>query len=102
VFAIPGIAVGLFLAFLVNIPIALTIADFAYLPPDFLFVSSSIWLALSLGLVMPAVANILPISRALSRTLRDSLDVYHQSVSEVTVRVLRVRALLCGVGAPYA
>jgi hypothetical protein len=83
-------------AFLVNIPIALTIADFAYLPPDFLFGSTAIVLALTIGLVMPVVANIVPISRALSRTLRDSLDVYHQTVSDVTVKVMRVRAL-CSV-----
>ena len=41
-----------------------------------------------LGLAMPVVANILPIQRALGRTLRDSLDVYHHVASDVSVRVL--------------
>lgn len=93
-FAIPGIAFGLFVAFLANIPIAITIANFAYLPADFLFNPTAILLALTLGLVMPIIANIVPISRALSRTLRDSLDVYHQTVSDVTIKVMRVRQLV--------
>lgn len=42
---------------------------------------------------MPVAANVLPISRALATTLRDSLDIYHKVVSDVTVRVLRLSAL---------
>jgi hypothetical protein len=40
------------------------------------------------GLLMPFVSNIAPISRALSSTLRNALDVYHSAESEVCVCVL--------------
>ena len=33
---------------------------------------------LGLGVVMPAIANVVPIRRALSSVLRDALDMYHQ------------------------
>ncbi len=42
---------------------------------------------------MPIIANILPISRALSRTLRDSLDVYHHVISDTVVRVMKLEKL---------
>ena len=34
-------------------------------------------MGLALGLVMPVVAIMGPIGRALSKTLRDALDIYH-------------------------
>lgn len=46
-----------------------------------------------LGLVLPLVSNIAPIQRALSRTLRDSLDVYHQVFSETTVQMIKLENL---------
>jgi len=48
---------------------------------------SSIVLAFLIGLVMPVVSNILPIKRALSRTLKDSLDLYHRVNDQLSVSV---------------
>ena len=92
-FAIPGIALGLMIAFLVNIPVDGFISDYAAIPHSSAFYQSPLLLSIAVGLIMPLVANIVPISRALSRTLRDSLDVYHHVVSEVTVRIIKLADL---------
>ena len=92
-FAIPGILLGLLIAYLLNMPVDASISDYAAIPHSSAFYQSPLLLAIAVGLIMPLVANIVPISRALSRTLRDSLDVYHHVVSEVTVRVIKLADL---------
>jgi len=92
-FSAPGIGLGLLLAFLANIPIAHELAAFAVVPPDYAFLAAPLVVSALLGLGMPLVANLVPISRALGKTLRDSLDVYHVVVSEVTVRVFKLQEL---------
>ena len=39
---------------------------------------------------MPTLANIIPIRRALSSTLRDAIDMYHQSFADVKVIMLKL------------
>ena len=92
-FAVPGIILGLLIAFLVNLPVDGLISDYAAIPHSSAFYQSPLLLSIAVGLIMPLVANIVPISRALSRTLRDSLDVYHHVVSEVTVRIIKLADL---------
>lgn len=41
-------------------------------------------------MLMPLIANALPISRALSHTLRNALDVYHSQEGEVTVSIVEM------------
>ena len=92
-FSIPGIALGLLLAFFLNMPLDGVISDYAAIPTSYAFYPSAVGLAVVVGLIMPLLANIVPISRALSRTLRDSLDVYHHVVSDVTVRIIHLADL---------
>ena len=60
---------------------------------DLTYYNSAIVLCVVIGIFMPLVSNIFPIQRALSRTLRDSLDVYHQSAAEVSVQTIRLENL---------
>ena len=92
-FSIPGIALGLLIAFFMNMPLDGVISGYAAIPTTYRFYPSAVLLAVVVGLVMPLLANIVPISRALSRTLRDSLDVYHHVVSDVTVRIIKLADL---------
>ena len=50
-------------------------------------------LGIVLGLVLPLIANILPIKRALSKNLRESLDMYHRSVNELQVSIKRLEEI---------
>jgi len=46
-----------------------------------------------MGILVPLISNIGPIIRSLGKTLRDSLDVFHRIVSEVTVKVMKLETL---------
>lgn len=89
-FAIPGICIGLLFAFFYTIPINQYIADYATIYVPTRLEGSPVATAFALGILMPLISNIVPISRALSGTLRDSLDVYHHVVNEMTVRMIRL------------
>jgi len=45
------------------------------------------------GIIMPLVADIEPIYRALSKSLRDALDLAHHTFSEVSIRMVRLEKL---------
>ena len=79
--------------FLIYIPIANEIGSFSATSPDLSVTVDAALLGVGLGLFMPFIAIISPIQRALSRTLRDALDIYHQVQSEVTVRVIKLEKL---------
>jgi ABC-type antimicrobial peptide transport system permease subunit len=92
-FAVPGTILGLIGCYFAHIPIADAIAAYASLPPVYALETRAVVIAAIVGIVMPFVANILPIRRALSRTLRDSLDIYHHVISDVNVRVQKLAEL---------
>lgn len=43
-----------------------------------------------IGILLPLISNILPIQRALSKTLRDSLDVFNRSLNSITIKFIRL------------
>lgn len=92
-FSIPGIIIGIISAFLLSIPITLIMSNYAAYSLSIKLELSAIILGLFLGIFMPIVSNIAPIQRALSRTLRDSLDVYHQSSQDITVQMIKLESL---------
>ena len=50
-------------------------------------------MGISLGLLIPLISNYLPIRRALSKTLRDSLDLYHRAVNGIVVTVMKLEKM---------
>jgi ABC-type antimicrobial peptide transport system permease subunit len=86
-FSVPGIIAGLVVGSILH---GVLVGVFYALTATFIpgSMSTGAWaLGIVLGVVMPAAANIIPIRRALSSSLRDSLDLYHQTINEVVVRV---------------
>ena len=92
-FAIPGILVGVLLGWLIYLPIGSYIASFSSYGLDMSLNSTAVTLAVVLGFIMPIVANVVPIKRALSNTLRDALDIYHQVTSTVRVSVMKLETI---------
>ncbi|CEM34393.1 unnamed protein product [Vitrella brassicaformis CCMP3155] len=92
-FAIPGLSMGLLVAWLGGLIVTYFIADFSYAVFSYELHLSAILLGSSLGLIMPVIANIVPIRRALSKTLRDALDIYHAVVSEIEVTIIKLHRL---------
>jgi hypothetical protein len=69
----------------------------AKLPPPVLMLDwTAIFYPTLLGLFIPLIANIVPIRRALGKTLRDSLDITHQSNNETNVRMIKLAELGLG------
>ena len=92
-FAIPALFFALILASLVNIAISNIFKTQVKLPISPILPSISWLLAVGLGLIMPIIANIVPVRRALSSRLRDALDLYRSSAGEVTVTLQRLADL---------
>jgi len=47
---------------------------------------------------MPLVANYFPIQRALSKSLKDSMDLYHRVISEISIKFMRIAKM--GISTP--
>lgn len=74
-FSLPGILIGVTIGSLLYIIAADAVSNMANVSIP-LVMPLSAWLyGIILGAVMPAVANVVPIRRAMSNTLRDALDV---------------------------
>lgn len=93
VFAIPGLFLGLLMAYVLNTFIAYYIFNQSMLVTSYDLHSSALSLALILGILIPLLSVYLPIQRAMSKTLRDSLDLYHRVVNEISVSVQRLESL---------
>jgi len=86
-YSIPGLFLGLIFCFIINSIISNYLYTFTQLVSSYQIVLSSVILAFTIGLVMPVISNIMPIKRALSRTLKDSLDLYHRVNDQLSVDV---------------
>ena len=84
--------IGSALAFLVTIIVKSVMSGFTGFVPDFTpdtkFIPS-----VCLGIIVPVVASVVPIRRALRSSLRDSLDLYHSSSQNTNVIVTRLEEL---------
>lgn len=60
----------------------------SYMPTE-----SSLSLGFAIGFIMPIIANILPIMRSLSKSLRDSLDLFHREINIFKVRIINLERL---------
>lgn len=90
VLAIPGILLGYLIASLINLGIVAVVHWYAALDVSYALAPSA-WIAATLiGSLVPAISVIIPIRRALSTVLRDALDLSHQVISDVTVRMYKL------------
>lgn len=69
------------------------IFDSAVLMSSYDIATSAIGLSFGIGLFIPLASNILPILRALSKTLRDSLDLYHRTINDILVNVIKLEKM---------
>lgn len=85
VFALPGLALGMLTSYLLNSIVGMIIFSSTLLYSSYELHYSAVALAVCLGIFIPLISNVLPIFRALSKTLRDSLDLYHRVLNEVLI-----------------
>jgi ABC-type antimicrobial peptide transport system permease subunit len=92
-FSIPAIILGLIVSWLVFIPVGNALSNISAVHIELVLTSRAIVMATIVGFVMPLFALIGPIKRALSKTLRDALDLYHSSVNDTFVTITRLENL---------
>ena len=89
-FSIPGIALGIVAAWLLYLIsyAAIFYLTFVYIP--YTVKTSSIIMGMSFCIVLPLISNILPIRHALSGSLRESLDIVKQNLTDFKVMKIRL------------
>jgi hypothetical protein len=70
-------------AYILNIIIRFFVFKLSQNTTDYDISVGALILGIVLGLLLPLIANVLPIKRALGKNLRESLDMYHRSVNEL-------------------
>lgn len=93
IFGVPGLCIGLLFAYLLNSIVGYLFFISSEIMSSYDIDKSALALGISLGLLIPLVSNYLPIRRALSKTLRDSLDLYHRAVNGIVVTVMKLEKM---------
>jgi len=81
----PGLIFGLLAAFIMNTLIRFFMFKYSLTYTTYGLSQTSILLGCLLGILMPAVTNVIPIQKAMGKNLRTSLDLNHRSVNELVV-----------------
>jgi hypothetical protein len=90
-FAVPGTMMGFFVMLLILSGIqvlAFQVAGIALIPTVDYF---TIMIAVSLGILLPLLANAAPINKAVSKQLRDALDTNRKSLDNITVQMQKLK-----------
>lgn len=90
VFAFPGILLGLILSGVANLGLRIFIMKFTVSNISYFLASASISIGVFLGIFMPIFTNIFTVKRALSKQIRDSLDIFHTGANDVIIKIIRL------------
>jgi hypothetical protein len=89
-FAVPGLLLGLAAANILNICLRHLLFTLTSNFGTYELNTGGYLIGVTIGIVMPLVSNIFPIQRALGKNLRQSLDLYQRSASELTVTITKL------------
>lgn len=92
-FSLPGIVMGIAVAFVTNVLLRYFIYVFAANESSFALSSISLWIGILFGIIMPLLAILLPIQAALGKNLRTSLDLNHRANTDKSVSVQKLEDL---------
>ena len=89
-FSIPGSLFGFFIMTLLLFTLKLIIYDATKFAIFTEVDNFTLYVGLFMGIAVPLIANYLPIREAMSKSLRDSLDIYRKSLDDLTVTLTRL------------
>lgn len=91
-FSIIGLPLAWLVAFGIFVPIRSLISSYTDFSTEAVggVPSTAFILTACLGIIVPLLANIIPIRKALASNLRNALDIYHSSSSEMSVHMIRL------------
>lgn len=93
IFSVPAICVAFVVAYMLNVVICIAIFEKTTLAGSYWLHPLGFAYGLGVGTVMPVVSNVFPIRRALSKALRDGLDLLRRSLNEVLVQIIRLNSM---------
>ncbi len=89
-FSVPGIIIGFVISVILNIFIVFLISDILATELDYSYSSSTVILGLVIGTVGPLFSILEPVKRALSKTLRNALDLFRKNVSDLEINIIKL------------
>lgn len=89
-FSLPGIILGVFFCKIVYIPVDYIISQYAETSIDVSISTSALVLGVGIGFFIPTFGIVGLVKRALTKTLRDALDIYHHVVSDAKVKIQKL------------
>ena len=89
-YAIPATALGFVLLYIFNSGAQLLLYMYFEISIQVYLQDSTFVLGFAIGVILPLMANILPIKQAMNHSLRDSLDRSRQGIDEVEVQCVRL------------
>lgn len=88
-FALPGLTLGFLVAYALNMIVSYCVFESTMLPTSYILDSRAIGIGLGIGIAIPLVSNLWPIRKALSKTLRDFLNIYQRATSDVILKMMK-------------
>jgi hypothetical protein len=88
---VPGLLAGLIVATIINAGFRFTFYQVLKNFSHYYLTRSAVVVAVAFGITVPIVANIFPIRKALSANLRNSLDINHRHIGEITILIQRLK-----------
>jgi len=93
IFSLPAIFLAFVIAYILNIIICIVIFEKTTLVGSYFLHPLGFAYGFGIGITMPFISNIFPIRRALSKALRDGLDLLRRSMNEMYVRIVRLNSM---------
>lgn len=90
-FALPGLAVGFLMAFILNVIVRHVLYDITKNYDTYALSTGSIIIGVVIGTLIPLLSNVIPIQKALGKNLRASLDLYHRKAGELTIAIQKLK-----------
>ncbi|KAK2953542.1 putative permease family protein [Blattamonas nauphoetae] len=91
--AVPGTVIGVALSAIAVAIACGTVGPILYYKIPYYFKWDAALLAVLIGILIPLITNFYPIYHAVTSTLRDSLDLYHQLNSNTRVTIINLEKL---------
>ena len=92
-YSTPGLCIALSIGVLGNVLIGYLVYTYSYAQVEYIIAFAPVVWGIILGFGIPYFSNILPIKKALSKTIRDAIDVFHEQVNDVTVKVVKLKSM---------
>ena len=92
-FSIPGLIIGFILSTIFYTFFVFMLCKTLYAELDYKISLKAIILGLFIGILAPIFSVLEPVYRALSKTLRDSLDLYRKNISDLKITFIKLEKL---------